>query len=476
MSFQEKADWFYSINEAKNLENNFLDSTNKMSLNKINDYFNDEKNQDFIKKDLVWSNKDKILNSDFYKNTIDKKYWIWTDDIQARLKEVWDEINNFMKKNRIENKVFSEIFNISSDWVFWKNTLKALIVFQKVMWLETNWLVNMYSVGLLFPEKFGTNKKLYSFDISRSRRRTTEIVNNEIKNKFINYLEKIDSTKRITKKEVSNLRKEVEKTNKKVETKKVKNTITEYKFFKENSENIPWINYKSLIDNLKSIWYPLESYYWEWYRTDVFNAILNLQKSFWLALTWMPDYNTLWLIFPNYFKTKNKNDYWKSVYEIKKYIKKKVWIYNEWWEDKNLDLQWKVDLVKSKKLADFAERNWARTRTNLCWKWVWDTLLKYWIDWLPTSWRHWYKWEDFLDNNSNFEKVRLNHISEAKPWAILVYDKWYWLTYARRKYGHVEIKINDNKYFYWMFDSYPGWSVNANNQKSWFTWYAYYLR
>lgn len=130
----------------------------------------------------------------------------------------------------------------------------------------------------------------------------------------------------------------------------------------------------------------------------------------------------------------------------------------------------------SEKLANYALKNWAKTATNYCWKWVWNTLNNFWVKWLPDRRRDWYKWSEFLDNNPSFIKVKINNIREARKWAILVYDKWFWPTKARRNYWHVEIKITDNKFFYWMFDSAPGWSVNAYKQKSWFTWYAYYLK
>lgn len=50
---------------------------------------------------------------------------------------------------------------------------------------------------------------------------------------------------------------------------------------------------------------------------------------------------------------------------------------------------------------------------------------------------------------------------------IPIYEKWFW-SWARKKYGHVEIATKDG-FYYGKFVDVPGWSA-----KSWFTGYAYY--
>lgn len=133
------------------------------------------------------------------------------------------------------------------------------------------------------------------------------------------------------------------------------------------------------------------------------------------------------------------------------------------------------ELIKlnSSKLSKFLEDKWfPRYRTwDSCWANIWEALLDFGIEWLPHSWRDWYKWTEILDKNKNFIKVALTNPSNAYPWWILVYNNWYSNNDMRKKYGHVEIKTN---IWYW----YGGkqklkawWGI-----VDWFIWYAYYLK
>ena len=126
--------------------------------------------------------------------------------------------------------------------------------------------------------------------------------------------------------------------------------------------------------------------------------------------------------------------------------------------------------IQAKKMANTLEaKNWPRYRSwASCWANVWEFLNEYWMAWLPSYGRDWYKWEWFLDNNENFVKVWLSSPNEALPWWILVYAKWYW-RWARTKYGHVEIKTNDWYWYWWAEKKRAWWSVN-----SWFIWHVYY--
>lgn len=119
-------------------------------------------------------------------------------------------------------------------------------------------------------------------------------------------------------------------------------------------------------------------------------------------------------------------------------------------------------------LANFiAKEKYIAKTKNSCGASVWNILTAYWIKWLPSAWRDWYKWDDFLENRSDFVKVPITDPSQANPGAILVYEKGYW-SWARKKYGHVEIATKDG-FYYGKFVDVSGWSA-----KSWFTGYAYY--
>jgi hypothetical protein len=61
-----------------------------------------------------------------------------------------------------------------------------------------------------------------------------------------------------------------------------------------------------------------------------------------------------------------------------------------------------------------------------CWANVWNILNKLWIDWLPNSWRDWYKWSAILNSNPNFIKEKISNPLDAREWWILVYNQWYW--------------------------------------------------
>lgn len=128
---------------------------------------------------------------------------------------------------------------------------------------------------------------------------------------------------------------------------------------------------------------------------------------------------------------------------------------------------------KSEKLAEFLEMKWYPTYRTWasCWANVWEALIDFWVEWLPKSWRHWYKWADILDKNDNFIKQELVDPNEALPWWILVYDKWFSKNVDRKTYGHVEIKTKD---WFW-----SGWKQKSKawlNITDWFTGFVYYLK
>lgn len=130
----------------------------------------------------------------------------------------------------------------------------------------------------------------------------------------------------------------------------------------------------------------------------------------------------------------------------------------------------KVDY--SKRFATFlVKKSYPTYRLwDTCWANVWEALIDFWVKWLPTSWRDWYKWSDILDNNTNFIKKSVSHPKKAKAWAILVYDKWYW-SGVRKKYGHVEVALWD-WYWYWWKAKNKAWGGYI----WWFTTYIYYIK
>ena len=113
-----------------------------------------------------------------------------------------------------------------------------------------------------------------------------------------------------------------------------------------------------------------------------------------------------------------------------------------------------------------------------CWANIRALLNTIWLDDIPSYWMHWYRYIDVLNNLARewkISKVRVSNPSEAKPWAILVYNKWYWAYNSPRyKYWHVEAKTN-NGYFWWGFSERHWWSITWSNSQTWFTWYAYYV-
>lgn len=128
------------------------------------------------------------------------------------------------------------------------------------------------------------------------------------------------------------------------------------------------------------------------------------------------------------------------------------------------------------------QRNYVNNGNNSCGASVWDALTKFRIRWLPTSWRHGYAWEWFLDSRSDqFTKVAISHPSEAKPGWILVYSEWARLwTDMRKRYGHVEIKWENNQYYSYYHSPTPGGSASSRarwaqyKRDTGFIWYVYY--
>ncbi len=127
----------------------------------------------------------------------------------------------------------------------------------------------------------------------------------------------------------------------------------------------------------------------------------------------------------------------------------------------------------SEKLAEFIENKWFPTYRNWasCGANVWEALIDYGVEWLPTSGRDWYKWADILDKNSNFTKEALQDPYSASAWAILVYDKWYSNNSDRRNYWHVEIKTKNWFWSWWKQKTKAGLNIT-----DWFIGFAYYLK
>lgn len=225
---------------------------------------------------------------------------------------------------------------------------------------------------------------------------------------------------------------------------------TEYKWANENYLKDWWKNVEDLQKKLWFNWKDLDGIFWK----DTFFALVDFQRKNWLVPDWLAWPKTQEKLFwkvnivPDYLLSKKEKDslvnHFSKTYEVKSAVSLADFIKNEWYP---------------------RYESWAS-----CWANVWDALLAFWMKDLPKSWRDWYKWSTFLDNNDNFIKVPISSPSEAKAWWVLVYDKWYWKTKDRQLYGHVEIALWNNQYYYgWWPHNKPGWSTN-----SWFKGYVYY--
>jgi hypothetical protein len=269
-----------------------------------------------------------------------------------------------------------------------------------------------------------------------------------------------------------------------------------------------WVNVATLQKRLVDLWYNLWSYWvnWNWvdgdFGTLTFVSIIDVQKSLGLEPTWIANVDLLKFLFPKVFKSLNaKLGRW--VNETNNYLEERIASYREWLEEgkkgiiqntkreikevKNKVVKSKtsrkvekpesvekrrVVKIKGKRLANFLAKKWYPTYKDWpsCWANVWEALIDFWIEWLPTWWRDWYTWVKILDNNPNFVKKAISDPKEALPGWILVYNrgKWRWV---RAEYGHVEIVAKDWYWYWWNPKSHPWWSTLA-----WFTGYVYYPR
>lgn len=230
-------------------------------------------------------------------------------------------------------------------------------------------------------------------------------------------------------------------------------------------------NGRSVKDLQKKLWFKWKEIDWrkiDWFFwKQTFLAVIKFQKENGLVVDWFAWTKTQEKLFWN--KSKNIKKIQKNIKtnEINQINQKK---FNNIKQEKRESYS-----DKPNKLANYVERKWPKWKPWYCWANVWNILLQYWIEDLPRSWRHWYRWSEFLDNNPNFRKEYISNPSQAKPWWILVYDKEHWRSKARQNYGHVEIALNDWKYYYWTTKNHPWWSIDASiNNNSWFIRAVYY--
>lgn len=115
---------------------------------------------------------------------------------------------------------------------------------------------------------------------------------------------------------------------------------------------------------------------------------------------------------------------------------------------------------------------------NRCWPNIREVLKAFWFNDIPSSWMNWYVYSSVLDRLTEqwkVIKVPISHPDQAKPGAILVYNKWFWRPGSpRHNYWHVEQKL-ENWYFRWHVNETYWWSITWTNSQTWFTWYAYYV-
>lgn len=142
--------------------------------------------------------------------------------------------------------------------------------------------------------------------------------------------------------------------------------------------------------------------------------------------------------------------------------------------------------VKSHSLGDHVvQRGPAKTWPDSCGSAVRELLKSYGITGLPESWADGKNWDDILESKTGqFVRMKVAHPDHAYPWAILVYDgsgsEW---SEKNKRYGHVEIKWSDGRYYSYYGSESPGWSaaVNEKDPKKYkdmtgFVGYAYYPR
>lgn len=130
----------------------------------------------------------------------------------------------------------------------------------------------------------------------------------------------------------------------------------------------------------------------------------------------------------------------------------------------------------SKALWNFIKKLWPiKSWPNSCWRAVHMILKKFWIEKTP-RW-HWNQWFNLLKNDSRFELVNVNSLSEIPAWWILTFSwKWkinwkpHWSSMNQR-YWHVEVKWSNNLFYSFYWSKNPGGSAKApqfhNNFQKW---------
>jgi hypothetical protein len=134
---------FQKINPDANLTTEETQEVWKLSKNSWEELLSEIKKnpnlQKLISKDYAKYNKD-ILKA--Y-----SRYWVNMTSFQQKLVDLWFDLWNYWKQR---NWV---------DWSFWKLTFVAIIKIQKILWLETNWIINLRLLQYLFPRTFRTKNK-----------------------------------------------------------------------------------------------------------------------------------------------------------------------------------------------------------------------------------------------------------------------------------------------------------------------------
>jgi hypothetical protein len=103
-------------------------------------------------------------------------------------------------------------------------------------------------------------------------------------------------------------------------------------------------------------------------------------------------------------------------------------------------------------------------RPSNCGANVWEALKAFWFNGLPNTWRHWYRWASFLENHSDFRELTWVTPQTAPAWSIISYEQNSGWSQARQDYGHVEIAMWNNSWYYFgQRNDRPGWS-NPNPQ------------
>ena len=118
----------------------------------------------------------------------------------------------------------------------------------------------------------------------------------------------------------------------------------------------------------------------------------------------------------------------------------------------------------SQKLSKFVTKKWpAATWTNSCGRAVGTILNRFWIRWLPQSWRDGYKWNWFLTARSRqFKRVRIFHPSQAPDGSIITFGKnAKYGTNIRKRKGHVEVRARGAYTSYYKSNQAAGSSLRS---------------